>query len=265
MNTTWWDQDNNTYFKSAYGLKARQWHQMPTTCHKIIQSCWSSYCCCLMINYDPKWLYKCFLSYFFDNVVPTKYQHKECVTRVATTGRNILQENLIFGYFSLVLMCNRTNPNPFIHAFHCGYVLEIQYVQSVQKQYMRFYLFHQMLCAVTLTKFSTQTTKVTLQKSNDPVLICLPLKCTAWRPSILGKSLCSPLEYSYNVHFAVARSVPLYFSLPRHLKADTVCLPLVSAQWSFWLLQMRGLPNSITRWINRRVHLWEASIIESVG
>lgn len=170
-------------------------------------------------------------------MVPTKHQQKECVTRVAKAGRNVLQENLNFGYFSLVLMCNRTNLHPFIHTFHCGFVLEIQYVQYVQKQYM--------LSAVTLTKFSTQTTNATLHKSNDPVLICLPLKCG--RPSILGKSLCSPSEYSYNVRFAVARSVALYFNLPRHLKADTVCLPLVSAQWPFWLLQMRGLPNSITR------------------
>lgn len=60
-------------------------------------------------------------------------------------------------------------------------------------------------------------------------------------------------------------SVASHFNSLRHLKADMVCLTLVPALWSFWLLLMKGWPNSITRLINRRVHLWAASIIESVG
>lgn len=85
-------------------------------------------------------------------------------------------------------------------------------------------------------KVSVQTTKPTPHRSNDPVLIRLPLKCAERQPSIFVKSLCSPMEYSYIVRFAVERSVALYFNLLRHLQADTLCLPLVSDQRLFPLL-----------------------------
>lgn len=50
-------------------------------------------------------------------------------------------------------------------------------------------------------------------------------------------------------------SVASHFHLLRHLKADMVCLTLVPALWPFWLMLMKGRPNSITRLINQRVRL----------
>lgn len=149
--------------------------------------------------------------------------------------RNRLQDGLLFGYFLFSCVTEQRR----IYSYKRSIVYNI-YKNICTSS-------NKMLSAVTLTKFSIQTTKPALHRSNDPVLICLPLKRTERQLSILVKSLCSPPEYSHIVRSAVARSVALYFNLLRHLKADTVCLPLVSAQWPFWLPQTRGLPNSITR------------------
>lgn len=85
-------------------------------------------------------------------------------------------------------------------------------------------------------KISVQTTKPAPHRSNDPVLIRLPLKSVERQPSIFVKSRCSSMEYSYIVRSAAARAVALYFNLPHHLQADTLCPPLVSAQRPFPLL-----------------------------
>lgn len=92
------------------------------------------------------------------------------------------------------------------------------------------FLSYRMPGTVTLTKFSIQSAKPTLQRSNDPLLICLPLKCIERWPSVLVKALWNTVTLCT---LRLQDQSAYTFQLPRHLKADMVCLPSVSAQWSF--------------------------------
>jgi len=131
--------------------------------------------------------------------------------------RNMLRENLseISCYYSLVLMRKGRHMHPFVCITICIKTICECIFPLPEK------------CWVQPREPSSPLSALNqpLHWSNDPVLICLPLKCAERRPSIVVKSLRTPQEYSYLVRSALARSGAPHFQLPRHLKADAVCLP----------------------------------------